>query len=381
MRGHLRKRSKNSWTIVLTLPQDETGKQRQRWLTVEGNRHAAEDELTRQLELLRTNKFIEPSTTTFSQFAEKWLDFIRGQVAGKTAERYSEIVKKHLIPEFGNIVLSQIRPTMIQDYYARAFSSGRRDGRGGLNPQTIQHHHRVIRQLLKRAVDLQTLAYNPADSAKAPRPKPRELVPPTDKEVAALVEHAKGTRIHVPLLVAIGSGVRRGELLAARWSDLDMEAGKLAIRQSLEETKGSLAFKPPKTKKGQRVIVLSQSLITVLRRHRAEQAAARLALGPAYQDHDLIFGGPDGQPWRPSAFTGSFIELAKRARVATHLHMMRHYHATQLLQQGIHPKVVSERLGHANISITLDVYSHVVPGLQEQAAAKFDTTLQALGIE
>ncbi len=381
MQGHLKKRAQASWTIIVDLDRGADGKRRQKWIAIKGTRKDAEHELARLLNARNLGAFVEPSKLIFSEYGERWLAFVKTRVAPKTFERYAEIVHKHLTPALGQVPLVKLQPLTIQQYYARALESGRRDGRGGLNPRTVVHHHRVLREALTQAIRWRLLSVNPADAVEPPRPPQRELAIPTDAQVIALLEAAKGTRLYTPLLTAVATGLRRGELLALRWRDLDFAAATLAVRQSLEETKSGLGFKTPKTAKGRRVIALSLTLVAALRKHRAEQAAERLALGAAYRDDDLIFCEPDGRPTRPSTFTLRFVELTGRANIKTHLHALRHYHATALLKTGTHPKIVSERLGHATVGITLDTYSHALPNLQEEAATKFDASLRALGIE
>jgi integrase len=375
VKGSLKKRSRDSWTLILDFGRDAGGRRRQKWITVRGNRRDAERELARLLNELNSGAFVEPARLSFRDYAERWLAFMQTRVSPKTFERYQEIMLKHLVPALGDTVLSKLQPLQIQACYAAA---QRRDGRGSLAPRTILHHHRVLREALNQAVRWRLLSINPANAVQPPRPPAREIAVPSDADVTALLQAAEGTRLYLPLLAAIGTGLRRGELLALRWSDLDLDSGQLAISQSLEETRAGLSFKTPKIAKGRRTIALPAHLITVLRRHRVDQAKERLAAGPAYQDHGLIFCEPDGQPTRPSTFTLRFVELAKRARADTHLHALRHFHATSMLRLGIHPKVVSERLGHATVGITLDTYSHVIPGLQEQAAKAFDLTLERL---
>jgi integrase len=161
------------------------------------------------------------------------------------------------------------------------------------------------------------------------------------------------------------------------WSDVDLQAGTVAVRQSLEETKSGLCFKPPKTQKGRRLIPLPTLTVEQLRLHRRQQAEDRLKIGPDYQDHGLVFAQPDGQPSKPSGLTNGFITLLARAGLPRmRFHDLRHGHATHILREGVHPKVVSERLGHSTVGITLDTYSHVLPGLREDAARKMDSALR-----
>ncbi len=171
--------------------------------------------------------------------------------------------------------------------------------------------------------------------------------------------------------------MRRGELLALRWTDVDLEKGVLSVQQAIEETSDSLRFKEPKTAHSRRRIPLPMLTVRALQRHRAEQAQARLRAGRGWRDSGLVFTSLDGGPWWPSVFGRSFRSLKARAGLDVRFHDLRHTHASQLLRQGVHPKVVSERLGHASISITMDIYSHLLPGLQAEAAAKIDDLLTA----
>jgi len=175
----------------------------------------------------------------------------------------------------------------------------------------------------------------------------------------------------------VGTGMRKGELLAARWSDVDLEAGTLAVNQTLQEAYGKLLCKEPKTAKSRRRITLPGVVVEALRVHRAEQAKKTLAREPGYVESDLVLAAPGGGPWWPSNFDRVWRRFKTRQKLEIRFHDLRHTHATQLLKAGVHPKVVSERLGHASIGITLDTYSHVMPGMQEEAAEKIDAGLRA----
>ena len=203
-----------------------------------------------------------------------------------------------------------------------------------------------------------------------------------EKEMAALLKLVQGTRLYMPILLGVSGGMRRGEILALRWQDLDLETGRAVICRSLEQTREGLRFKLPKTDRGRRTVVLPSFTCDTLRTHRVEQAKNRLALGPAYHDRDLICPREDGSPWPPDMLSTAFAALVRRSGLShVRFHDLRHTHATQLLKQGVHPKIVSERLGHSNIGITLDTYSHVLPGMQEDAMAVFDGSLRAaLGV-
>lgn len=379
MRGHIRRQGRKSWAVVLDIGFDRRGRRRQKWHTVRGTKRDAEQELSRILRELDTGTYVEPTRLTVGEFLEQWLEsHARRAVSAKTFERYAEIARKHLIPALGAHRLVDLRPLHVQTCYGEALVSGRRDGRGGLSAQTVVHHHRVLKQALKQAVRWQLLARNPADAVDPPRAQPTQPLALDEAATATLLRAAAGSRLYVPVLLAVATGLRRGELLALRWEDVDLAGARLSVCRALEQTREGLSFKVPKTPRSRRSIALPALLVEALREHRKEQAEARLRFGPVYQDMGLLCPAVDGTPWNPRAFTKAFSVLARRAGFeGVRFHDLRHAHASHLLRYGVHPKVVSERLGHATVAITLDRYSHVLPGLQEDAALKVDAALRA----
>ena len=377
MKGSIRSQGKGSWEVRLYLGRGPDGRKLYKSHTVEGTKRQAQNELNVLLSKLQKGEYVAPSKMTVAEYLKRWIeDYARVKVGAKTLERYAEIVDAHLAPALGQHSLAKLQPLHIQAYYSHALQRGRRDGRGGLSAQTVLHHHRVLREALHQALRWQLLARNPADAVEPPHPQRREMHAFDQAEVAGLLEAARGTRLGLPVLLAVTTGLRRGELLGLRWQDVDLDASKLAVRQSLEQTKAGLGFKQPKTQKGRRVVTLPPIAVEALRRHKAEQAKERLLLGPGYQDHGLVLARADGRPLDPAETTRAFARLVRQAGVrAFSLHALRHTHATLLLQENVHPKVVSERLGHATVGITLDTYSHVLPNLQEEAARKIDALL------
>jgi integrase len=375
MKGHLRRRG-DAWAIVFDL-RGADGERRRKWHSFKGTKRQAQAELTRLLGEINKAEYIEPSKQTVIAFLEKWLTHIETHVAKKTFERYSEIANTHLATAFGTIPLSKLNASDIDAAYSQWLKWGRRNGQGGLSPQTIIHHHRVLRQALAQAVKWGLIVRNVADSVDPPRRARPEIRALDESQLAKLLKHAEGTRLVAPIYFAIVSGVRRGELVALQWSDLDAGLGTISVRRSIEQTKDGIATKPPKSGKS-RSISLANGTLEVLRKHRVAQNAERLKAGGAYQGLDLIFPREDGSVWEPELFGKAFSAVAKDADVGhVRLHDLRHACASLMLKSGVHAKVVSERLGHSTISITLDTYSHVLPGLQEAAANKLDDLLKS----
>lgn len=378
MKGHIRKRGKASWAIVLDLGRDASGKRKQKWHSVKGTRKNAEKELARLLNDLNTGGYVEPSKITVREFLETWLtDYAAQTVAAKTLERYRGIIDGHVSPAIGGIKLAQLRPLHIQSFYTDALTTGRKNGRGGLSAQTVLHFHRVLHKALSQAVKWQLLARNIADAVEPPRPKRAEMQALDEADTAKLLQKLAGNRLYEPVVIALATGMRRGELLAVKWADVDLDGANLTIARSLEQTKDGVRFKTPKTDRSRRSIALPSFAVGILRAHKKQQAERKLKLGPIYKDNGMVFARDDGSIWPPDTFSTAFASFIRRSKLP-HLrfHDLRHSHATQLLKQGVHPKVVSERLGHSKIGITLDTYSHVLPGMQEDAAQRIDASLR-----
>jgi integrase len=235
----------------------------------------------------------------------------------------------------------------------------------------------VLHTALRQAVRKGLLLHNPLDAVEPPKPQRQQMQTLTSGQVGELVKLAEGTRLLVPLQVAVATGMRRGELLGLHWRDVDLDAGKLSVRCSLQTVKNEPEpiLKSPKSGRN-RTITLPAYAVAALRRHSADQAADKLLHGKDYLDNDLVFCEEDGRPWKPNAFSGIWERFRASHALPYRFHDLRHTCATLMLEGGIHPKVVQEMLGHSTIAITMDLYSHVSPNLQEEAAQRLDTILR-----
>jgi len=386
MKGSLIKRSPCSWSAVIELGRDPiTGKRRQKWYTVAGNKKDAQRELTRLLHSLDTGCYVDPTKLTVRDYLEKWLaDYAKTNVGAKTFHRYQEIVRLHLVPALGAYPLNKLQPLNIQSYYTHALEAGRLpkgpknppEEKRGLSEQTVLHHHRVLHDALHRAVRWQLLVTNPVDRVEPPRPRRKEVNAPDESQAARLLAMAEGTPLYIPAVLAVCTGARRGEILAIRWSDLDLETGVLMVRRSLQQTPEGLSFKEPKNGRVRR-IDLPALAVEALKLHRGEERKQKELLGESYQDLDLVCCHEDGSLWRPESFSPAFSKFARLIGLKSlRYHDLRHGHASQLLKAGIHVKAISERLGHATCAFTLDVYGHLLPGIQQEAARKVDAALR-----
>jgi len=269
----------------------------------------------------------------------------------------------------------------IQAAHAAALTSGRRqpktNGLKGLAAQTVKHHHRVLSQALKQAVRLGLIARNPAERVDPPRPARTEMKILVPAQTAALLAAAEHSFVYVPIVLAVATGARRGEVPGLRWADVDLERATASIAQTLEETdRAGLAFKPPKTERSRRLLALPPVAIDLLRHHRAPRAEERLQARRDWIDNGLVCRDALGRPLTPRRVSKAFLQVRRKLGLAVRFHDLRHGYASILLAQDTHPKVVQEALGHASVSITLDVYSHLIPGMQQEAANRIDTVLR-----
>lgn len=372
MKGYIRSRGERSWQIIFDVTRDpETGKRCQHRETVKGTKREAETRLRELLHSLETGVYVKPSKVTLAEFLERWLsDYAKPNLSPRGFERYAGIVRQHLIPDMGGLALIQLKPEHIQQHYTAKLNSG-------LSARTVRYHHAVLHKALQTAVKWGLVGRNVADGVDVPRAQYNEMQTWDEDDIQRFLSAAAGKPYYELFYLAIFTGMRRGELLALRWSDIDFVFGQVSVNRALHQLKnGSFVFTQPKSEKSRRTIALPPSASLMLKKHQENQRLDRALLGKPLTDNDLVFSQYDGKPLRPNTVTRAWTLLAARAGVKViRLHDARHTHASLLLKQGVHPKIVQERLGHSSISMTLDTYSHVAPGLQQAAAERFDDIL------
>jgi len=379
MRGSIRQRSKGSWEITIDIGRDPaTGKRLRHFESVKGRKTDAQKRLHELLHSLEQGNFAKPRRITLGEWLTDWLSgYVKTNCSPRTLDGYQSIVMRHLIPSLGMIPLSQLEPRHIQQYYASALSEGRADGRGGLSSRSVLHIHRVLFQALNYAVRQGLLMRNIAEFVDPPRARKQKMKTLTPGEVSVLLDVAKDTPYYPVIYTAVKTGLRQAELLGLRWRDIDLDLASLSVTQVLYKRSGVCQFKEPKSAHSRRRVNLPPSLAIFLRRYRAKREAERLLLGEPLSEDDLVFTNPNGPPVDPGTLTHNFARIARRAGLAgTRFHDLRHTFASLMLLGGVHPKVVSEMLGHSSVAFTLDTYSHVVPGIQEAAAKRLDELLE-----
>jgi len=379
--GHIRQRGKQSWELKFDLGRDPaTGQRISRHVTFRGTKREAQAELNRLLNRRNEGTYVDPTKMSVAEYLEHWLTVdIERRVARKTAVRHRGIVQHNIVPHIGAMPLRKLTAVHIEALEAALQRQGRqrhRDSRGAaLSAQTVLHVHRTLSQALEHAVKTEVLFRNPALQVRPPRPPGREIKILTKPEIAQVLRACEGRGLYLPVLVAVTTGVRRGELFGLRWSDIDLKSARLTVNQSLEWANGKPTFKAPKTKGSRRTITLPALTVQALKAHKTEQAAEHLRLGLGKPE--LVFTRADGEPVSLDYVSRTFGEIISAIGVMPiTFHGLRHTHISHQLMDGVHVKVVSERAGHANVSITLSVYVAFVPTLQADAAKGVDAWLR-----
>lgn len=327
----------------------------------------ARDWLRAQSQDVARGQWTSQTRVTHEWLITTWLnDVAPNTLRAVTIDNYRYLANKHVIPEIGRIRLGSLEPVHLQALYTRLLERG-------LSRRTVQLVHAVIRRVLNYALKQGMVTSNPAARVEAPRPVRKEPKLLTPDQARQLLGSTTADRLHACWALLIGTGMRRSEALGLRWQDVDLARSTLQVRQTAVELKGShMVLGEPKTAKGKRTIVLPAFVVAALEQ-RAAQAAAEKAGRADWNPHDLVFPSVRGTIIEGTNLTRAFHQaLAAAGLPRVTLHSLRHMHATQLLAAGTHPKIVQERLGHAQIGITLDIYSHALPEMQAPAAAAIE---------
>ena len=318
----------------------------------------------------------DAGTMTLGEYLDPWLsDSVRDTVRQNTFDDYAYIVRKHIKPTLGGVKLKNLTPAHVRGLYREKLDSG-------LSNRTVNYIHVTLHKALKQAVNDALIPRNVTDAVRAPRPVKKEVQAMDRDQVRDFLKAAKGDRLEALYLVAITTGLRQGELLGLRWTDIDLEGGVLAVRRALVAgsagSKAGARFEAPKNNKSRRTVKLTASAVEALKRHKAAQNKERLKLGSLWEDHGLVFPNRVGKPMdHNNLYRRDFKKMLKKAELPNtfRFHDLRHTCATLLLLKNVNPKVVQELLGHATITQTLDTYSHVLPTMQDAATNAMESAL------
>jgi integrase len=378
VKGHITERSPGHWAIVLDIRDPNTNKRKRKWHSFKGTKRGAQDECARLIAELKGGVALDPTKMTTALYLTHWLAHKKAGISPRSHENYDEVIRCHLVPQIGNILVAKLRPADVAAAYSRAFESGRLDG-GPLSARSVHMMHRILSQALKQAVKWQMISRNPCDAVETPRVERKPMQIADHSRAVDLMEAARGRSIFMPIVLAVLCGLRRGEIAALLWRDVNLNTAQASIAASIEQTNLGTRRKPPKSGRG-RTVALPALAVEELQKHRIRQAEELLRLGVRQSDETHVCLQPSYRPWPPrnlSSKFGQFMIASGLPRLKG-LHKLRHSHATHMLGANVHPKIVQERLGHANIATTIDLYSHVMPGMQEDAADRVDAALRAV---
>jgi integrase len=359
------------WDVVVDLGNDPvTGKRRQRKKTFTTKKEA-QAALTNWQADIDKGVAVDRSPLTVGKYMAHWLGALAAhRVRATTLESYEDKTRLYILPSSGQTPLQKLTPAMLQALYARLLAG--EGAQRSLSPRTVRYTHAILRMALKEAERVGLVARNAADRVSPPRDRRPPIETWDTAEVRRFLAVAEDDGYSPVWLLALHTGMRRGELLGLRWTDVDLAKGVLHVRQSVTVLHHAPYVGEPKTASGRRTIALDAPSVAALREHRVRQNARRLALGAAWQDYDLVFASAVGTPIDSNTLSRRFVALVAKAGVPrVPFHGLRHTHATLLMKQGVHPKVASERLGHADINIALQTYSHVLPAMQREATDIF----------
>ena len=357
----------------MDLGRDELGRRRRKFINVKGKKADAEKRRRELLTAADRGIPVNTQKVTVGQWLERWLkDYVTPNTRQRTKERYQGAITRHIVPHVGQIELTKLAPRDIQALEAKVLAEG-------LSTSTVDLVHNILSGALKYAVRMEVAWRNPAQAVTPPQVVRKEVGPPDIARVRRILDIAKADEHPLfPCLRLIAyTGIRRGEALGLRWQDVTLEAGTISIAQTLGRANNGLIFQAPKTNSGRRSINIDPETVEVLRSHQGQQLLQKLLLEGDYHDNDLVFSSPLGEPLNPMALTRAFQKRATKVDIPrAKLHDLRHFHATVMLQQGQSPVLVSKRLGHASVSTTMDIYSHILPGWQQEAANAFAKVME-----
>lgn len=351
----------------------QTGKREYFSKLISGKRKDAQQYLRKKMREIDLGTFVKPSVTTVSEYLDEWLKVAaKPRIAPNTFEQYKDVLNRYVRPVIGNHKLSSVRPMNVQALYSDMQQRG-------LSARVVHYTHAVLNSALKQAVRWTLLAVNPAELVELPKVERKEMQVLMPEQAAQFLAAAESDRYGVLFNVALVTGMRPSEYLGLQWKDINFETGDVTVQRTLTwKRDGTWYFGEPKTSRSRRSIPSPNSLMLLLKEHRRRQAEERLKAGPKYQNLNLVFVSQEGKPlMQHNLIMRHFKPILRRAELPESLRLydLRHTCATLLLIAGVNPKVVSERLGHSSVVITLDTYSHVLPSMQRAASEKLESLL------
>ncbi|MCO5083949.1 MAG: site-specific integrase [Rhizobiaceae bacterium] len=378
MRGNITRRGKHSWRIKFDLGTDmATGERRTEYVTVKGTKADANRELTKRLSQLDGGTYVARSSETVAEHVRAWLAG-NLDIAETTRERFARLIEQQIVPHLGAVQMQQLRPAQISTWHKRLRASGGKNGRP-LAAATVKQAHRVLHLALADALEVEKIGRNVASGRKLPKGTTKDIIILQEGEIAPVLAALAGHWLLPIAVLAVGTGMRQGELMGLAWRNMDFDAGIVRVERSLEETKAyGLRFKKPKTKAGIRTISLPASATAALQAHRKQQLEQRLALGLGKPSTDaLVFCDHEAQPIAPSRVSGAWRDFIKAKKLPhVRFHDLRHTHASALISSGMDVVKISKRLGHASPVVTLTIYAHLFKQADGGAADAIEAAMR-----
>lgn len=372
MRGHIRQRGKNkkSWSVIIELGR-VNGKRKQKWYTVQGDKKDAEKFLTEKLSELDNGIKIDSKNMNVKQYMEYWYnEYCITNLSPTTYEGYKRNIDKYIVKELGYIKLEELQPLHLQTFYNKCYKIN-------LSKKTVLQFHRIIHSALNQAMKWQLVSRNVSDCVQAPKPETYKSNFLDSIQVSKLIKLVEKTEIYIPVMIAIATGMRRGEVLGLEWNNVDLNNANIKVVQALYPTKNGLVILPPKSEKSNRIISISPSLVKILKEHKKKQEINKSLLGKEYKGN-FVCCNICGQVISPTKLNHIFKKIVSNSDLPPiRFHDLRHSHASLLVSQGVQPKVISDRLGHSNINITMTLYSHVYDATNREVANNFDCFLKS----
>jgi len=371
MRGSIRQRGKDSWHLQIYTGMGPDGKRKRHFETVRGRKGDAQRRLTELLTSLDRGVYTPPGKLTVADLISQWLEgYVKTNCSQRTLDGYQAIVANHLVPALGQYQLKHLNQQHIQAHYGKALEK--------LSSRTVHHQHRVLSQALKYAIRQGYLGRNPCDLVDPPSPKGKAMRTLTQSEVTDLLIAAQDSYYYPAIYTAVSTGLRQAELLGLRWRDVDIASRSISVSQVLYKRRGVYQFNKPKTEHSRRRLRMTDKLAQFLGEYRLERERLCHQLGKTITLDDLVFADIEGKPLDPSFLSHTFAKMVRKAGLKdVRFHDLRHSFASLMLLSGVPPKVISEALGHSSVAFTMDVYSHILPEMQEEAMALLDAVLPA----
>jgi integrase len=312
----------------------------------------------------------QPSRLTVGGFLERWLEeTVKLRVRPLTYSGYAINVRRHIIPALGDIRLDRLSSEQVQTFLNRKVEEG-------LSSKTVTYIRQVLRTSLEQGLRWNLISRNVVTLVPAPRKERKAIHPLQPHEIGKFLDAVAGRRLEALYVTTLALGLRRGEVLGLQWEDIDFRAGRLQVQRQLQRFGGRLQLVEPKTDRARRVLDLPESVVKALMEHQTRQVIERLTAGTRWEEHDLVFPTTVGTPLDSRSLLRDFRQVIRTGKLpAIRFHDLRHSCATMLLVQGVPARVVMEILGHSEIGLTMNTYSHVIPGLRKDAAARMEDLL------